>query len=115
MHFNAHILLYDSEGRILLQQRSDTATNYPELWSFFGGGAKRNEMPLQTVQRETFEELAVRPVRPRLFAVYEIVKVKDGRTMRAKRFIFLARCSNKKFIRLREGHGLVPAFRGEGT
>ncbi len=106
MYYNAHIVLYDRQGRILLQQRADTATNYPGIWSFFGGGSKAGETPLATVNRETLEELNLRLARPKLLAVDAIVKKLNGRTVRVARHVFFSPCPNKRALRLNEGQGM---------
>jgi 8-oxo-dGTP pyrophosphatase MutT (NUDIX family) len=67
------IVLYDPEGRMLLQHRTDDAETMPGYWAFFGGGIKSGELPEQTVMREAFEELAYRLSNPELTVEREIV------------------------------------------
>lgn len=53
----ALIVLYDSDGRFLLQHRTEDAERLPGHWAFFGGGIKKGETPEDAVRRETLEEL----------------------------------------------------------
>ena len=52
------VILYDTEGRILLQHRTKDAPTFPNYWAFFGGGLEEGETPEQAVRRESLEELA---------------------------------------------------------
>ena len=65
----AVILLYDAEGRMLLQHRTDDAPTFPRYWALFGGGIEPGETPDQAVRRECLEELAYKLTAPRLLAV----------------------------------------------
>jgi 8-oxo-dGTP diphosphatase len=51
------ILLFNTEGKFLVQHRADDAKRSPGLWGFFGGGIEKDETPKQAVLRETKEEL----------------------------------------------------------
>jgi len=51
------IILYDKEGKMLLEHRTETRKNYPGCWGLFGGRAEKGETPEQTVRREIKEEL----------------------------------------------------------
>lgn len=53
-------IVWDGEGRVLLQRRSDNG-----LWSVPGGGLDPGEQPAQACVREVYEEtgLVVRPLR----------------------------------------------------
>jgi 8-oxo-dGTP pyrophosphatase MutT (NUDIX family) len=62
----ALIVLYDREGRFLLQHRTTDAEILPGYWAFFGGGIKEGESPEEAVRREAFEELNYIPRMPRL-------------------------------------------------
>lgn len=61
------IILYDSNKKFLLQLRTDDARILPSYWAFFGGGIKNNEIPLDAVIRETYEELNYNLIKPQLF------------------------------------------------
>ena len=63
------ILLYNSEGRFLLQHRDKGIKNNADKWSFFGGGVEEGESYLECVKREAMEELSYELKNPKL--VYE--------------------------------------------
>ena len=65
----AVILLYNEDKEILLQHRAETALRNPGFWAFFGGGIEGNETPLETVIRETREELGYNLKNPKLMLV----------------------------------------------
>ena len=56
-HHVSTILLYNDEGKILLEHRSATRKSYPNVWAFFGGHMEEGESPEQAVRREAKEEL----------------------------------------------------------
>ena len=60
------LLLYNHEGKILLQHRTKDAPTFPDYWGFFGGAVEKDESPEQAVKREASEELgyAVAIARP---------------------------------------------------
>tara|TARA_B100001057_G_scaffold125036_1_gene123727 strand:- start:1052 stop:1510 length:459 start_codon:yes stop_codon:yes gene_type:complete len=47
-------------GRIMLQQRSKRSS-HPLTWSFWGGKAKKDERPIETLLRECREEIGILP------------------------------------------------------
>ena len=49
------------QDTILLGQRSPTRTFYPNVWDIFGGHIEPGEQPNQTLHRELWEELGIRP------------------------------------------------------
>ncbi len=51
------ILLYDDEGRLLLQHRTGDAERLPGYWAFFGGEIDPGETPAAAIRREALEEL----------------------------------------------------------
>ncbi len=59
-HHCAGILFRDERGRILMQFRDAKATSDALAFSFFGGAAMDGETDLETMLRETHEELGVR-------------------------------------------------------
>jgi 8-oxo-dGTP diphosphatase len=54
----AVLILYDGQGRILLQHRTCDAPSFPGHWGLFGGGIEPGETPEQAVKREILEELS---------------------------------------------------------
>ena len=64
----AVLILYDGDGRILLQHRTEDAPTFPDCWAFFGGGLEEGETPEQAVEREIIEELAYKLRSPRRFS-----------------------------------------------
>ena len=73
----AGIILFDGDGRILLQHRTDDAPTFPGYWSFFGGGVEDGETLEEAVKREIFEELEYRLRDPRLLVSQPFTN--DGR------------------------------------
>jgi 8-oxo-dGTP diphosphatase len=98
----ALILLYDDEGRILLQQRTDDAPSLPGVWAYFGGGIEPGETPEEAVRREAEEELNASLSRPRM--ILERVFDLDGTPIHL--YVFLERyAGDKGLLELREGKG----------
>lgn len=59
-HIVAHVLIFDKEGRLLIQRRSAEKTDYPLYWAFsVGGSALSGEGSYETVIRETKEEIGL--------------------------------------------------------
>jgi 8-oxo-dGTP diphosphatase len=65
------IALYNTDGEVLLQHRTDDAPTLPNYWAFFGGGIEQSETPEEAVIRECKEELGYQLTRPRLLTVRE--------------------------------------------
>ncbi len=55
----------DAEGRVLLQRRRDNG-----LWGFPGGGQELGETAVDTVRRETLEEVGLEVEPTRLIGIY---------------------------------------------
>ncbi len=91
------ILLYTTEGKILLQHRADDARRLPGYWAFFGGGIDEGETPLQAVVRETREELEYDLVDP------ECVMMQDLET--GKKYVYCAPFDSAQSITQHEGQG----------
>jgi len=53
-----------------LSHRSKTAKQYPDLWSFWGGGIEENETPEDALIREIQEELNWKPNQFKLLGTY---------------------------------------------
>ncbi len=98
----AVIVLYDDNGRALLQQRTDDAKKLPGYWAFFGGGIEKEESPKDAVVRESYEELRVSLVSPKLVLEREF-NIKDEQ---GYMYVFVHPIENKNLIELHEGQGL---------
>lgn len=64
-----HVCIFDSRGRLLIQQRSREKDSWPEAWDVsVGGGVDAGETSRQAAEREVREELGLaldlRGVRP---------------------------------------------------
>jgi len=60
------IILFDKNGKILLQHRTKDAPSSPGKWSIFGGAIEEGENPLKAVKRECFEEIEYKLKNPKL-------------------------------------------------
>lgn len=55
-----HICIFNSDGKMLIQQRSKTKKNFPEVWDLtLGGGVQSGETPRDACRRELLEELGI--------------------------------------------------------
>jgi len=98
------ILLFDREGRFLLQHRDDNAPSYPGYWGFFGGGIEEGETPVDAVRREAAEELRYTPTAT---APVLIVEYGDGNAASfGRKFYFAEVCPDKSALELHEGQGM---------
>lgn len=103
------IILYDGEGRFLLQHRSIDAELLPGRWAFFGGGIEAGETPEDAVQREAREELNYSVKSPRLVCERDFEEKKTKGHM----YVFVEHFSgNKDSLKLGEGQGW--GWYGEG-
>lgn len=59
-HLVVHIWIVSSDGRILIQKRSDSKKLMPGEWAATGGAAISGESSFCAAQRELFEELGIR-------------------------------------------------------
>ena len=54
-------LIFNSEGKLLIQQRSHEKIGWPDRWDITtGGGALAGETGAQAIERELFEEVGIR-------------------------------------------------------
>ena len=95
----AIIILYDSNGRMLLQFRDEGAPILAMHWACFGGGIDEGESPERAVFRETKEELDYSLSKPKLVLVedYEI------ENQRGKHYVYTEECGDKTSLKLQEG------------
>jgi 8-oxo-dGTP pyrophosphatase MutT (NUDIX family) len=97
-----YIVLFDEQGKVLIQHRDDDAPTAPGFWSLFGGRVEEDETFLQAVKRECYEELEYRLENPIL--VYEEEFIWKGK--KAKSFFFIEKYDRKQKIVLHEGQGM---------
>lgn len=97
-------LLFDTTGRLLLQQRDDIAgITEPGKIGLFGGHKEDHETFLQCIAREVSEEISIDlPLeRFQLLTVYEGVDLEIGGLIRAE--FFVARDIPIEQVRVTEG------------
>ncbi len=58
-HLVVHIWIVSTDGRLLLQRRSDQKQLMPGEWAATGGAAVSGETSFSAAQRELFEELGI--------------------------------------------------------
>jgi len=62
MHRAVHVLVFDGEGNLLLQKRSEAKRTYPGCWtSSASGHVPAGQSPREAAAREAHEELGVDP------------------------------------------------------
>jgi 8-oxo-dGTP diphosphatase len=98
----ALLILFNSEGKLLLQHRTADAPRFPNHWGFFGGGIEINETPVAAILREIREELEYSLDKPKLVLV---INFKD-KTYEGKRYIFLEKYRDGETLTLNEGQGM---------
>lgn len=83
-----------------LSHRSKTAKQYPDNWSFWGGGIEENETPEEAMIREIQEELNWKPNQIELLGTYHD-------SMPNEKFIFFIKVDDNfdKQIEVRESQG----------
>lgn len=59
-HLVVHIWVVSSDGRVLIQRRSDERKLMPGEWAATGGAAIAGESSFQAAKRELFEELGIK-------------------------------------------------------
>lgn len=62
-------MLYDKDGKVLLQHRSKNAKRLPNYLGAFGGGIEKNETPEEGLRRELLEEIEYMVKSPILLSV----------------------------------------------
>ena len=58
-HQGADVWIINSGNKILIQKRSPQKRNSPNVWAMTGGSVIRGETSLETIERETKEELGI--------------------------------------------------------
>lgn len=59
-HLVVHIWIISSDGKVLIQRRSDDKKLMPGEWAATGGSAISGESSFEAAKRELFEELGIR-------------------------------------------------------
>lgn len=59
-HQSADVWIINSENKILIQKRAPQKKLSPNVWAMTGGSVIKGETSLQTIERETEEEMAVK-------------------------------------------------------
>jgi isopentenyl-diphosphate delta-isomerase len=81
-HGAAHLWILNREGQILIQRRSPTKENWPNLWDVsVAGHISAGEGPVEAALREAQEELGVTLVPgecSHLFTVAEYLSLNNG-------------------------------------
>ncbi|MGI6280430.1 MAG: NUDIX hydrolase [Acutalibacteraceae bacterium] len=73
-HLVVHIWVVSSDGRILIQRRSDTKQLMPGEWAATGGAAIAGEDSFTAAKRELFEELGIESDRDNMKKILRIKK-----------------------------------------
>lgn len=58
-HLGADVWIINSKNQILIQKRSPKKRQSPNVWAMTGGSVIKGETSLQTIERETQEELGI--------------------------------------------------------
>ena len=59
-HLGADVWIINSENKILIQKRSPKKRLQPNVWAMTGGSTLKGETTLETIERETLEELGIK-------------------------------------------------------
>ena len=54
---SASIILFNGQGKILLQLKDSEAPRFANHWAFFGGAIEKGESAIECLKREALEEL----------------------------------------------------------
>ena len=73
-HPGADVWIINSENKLLIQKRSSQKKFAPNVWAMTGGSIMRGETALETLKRETMEELGIE------LDVQQAIKIKRYKT-----------------------------------
>ena len=62
IHRGVHLLLFNSDSKLLLQRRSENKKWYPRFFSFSAGGTVGDETTEECIKRETYEEIGIKDI-----------------------------------------------------
>lgn len=75
-YIGCSVIIYDSDDRVLIAQRSRDKRRFPLLWETIGGALEGEETPENCIRRETKEEIGCNILDLELFKVY-IIRVDE--------------------------------------
>lgn len=73
-HLVVHIWIIGSDGRLLIQRRSDSKPLMPGEWAATGGAAIAGESSLDAAKRELYEELGIETNNDQMSLIHRIVR-----------------------------------------
>lgn len=59
-HLGADVWIINNENKILIQKRSPNKKLQPNVWGMTGGSTKKGETIIETIERESLEELGIK-------------------------------------------------------
>jgi 8-oxo-dGTP pyrophosphatase MutT (NUDIX family) len=95
----SNIILYDSDKKVLLQQRTWDTAVLPGYWAFFGGSVENNESPKEAAVREAYEELSFNAKNLEFVVRFKIKLL--GKELINN--VFSELCTDKSPLKLNEG------------
>jgi len=104
------LVLYNAEGKILLQHRDKNAARLPDYWGFFGGGIEGTETPEEALKREIEEELSYTVQSPHFLTEQKFTYKEDENTA----YVFVEKYGNQQLTQS-EGQGMGWFFPAETT
>ncbi len=99
----ACIILFEDDGRVLIQHRTDDAPTYPAKYGLFGGRVEAGEKPLDAAKRECYEELEYELEDPKLI----LTTFHECKYGKREKFIFIEKYDENKKLVLHEGQGFA--------
>jgi len=95
IHKSVHLILINEKYEILLQKRESSKTLYPNRFTFSVSGAVEDESNLESIRRESIEELGCEFKVKELFDFYS----QNIGIDKAFKTVFLAKYSEEKLIK----------------
>lgn len=87
IHRAVHLILLNSKGEMLVQKRAGDKDWYPGLFTYSASGTARDESYEECINRETKEEIGIKPKMNFLFKYY----LEDKGVERAFHAVFLSK------------------------
>lgn len=75
-------IIVSKDLRVLLIKRSENSKNYPSCWGFVGGWMEDNELPHESLERESFEEIGVKTEKHQFVGKIFANKISDSNDTR---------------------------------